>query len=401
MMRLALRTAAAFLAILGLFAPTVAADSRIGGSRTLPEQVELASDSGSRNLYVVARWGDSFTFNLSTDGGLTWSETWASSWATTDVDLAVMGGHVYVACLSVLQSEVILYRFSRTTGLAEAWSRSVPVTDWAGGNNGKEVALTSDLTGADETLYLGLVEDWGRLRAFYLYVTDPDTVLELPTDILDVTDAEAGLDMDFNDGGVGVYFSYLSTDSTVHVARWVSLLWEDSAPFPSYSGNDLRTRVSAHDNRVVVGFDHTFAEGTGLYTLVRNRWGASSWGIGEEKRPPAGGDPYFGFDVSADGNRGWAAAYGRESTGYDPMLMATKAGYGVGPWVLPTVANQVELRSGTQPAMDFVTGRCAEGYGLVYVADDLAPYFTIHHDASISCDGFASGDLAGWSAHVP
>lgn len=385
---------AAIVAALGT--ASAEADVRIGAPRTDPQQVELATDPATGTMYAAVRWTTSFTLNLSTDKGATWTETYASSGATDDVDIAVFNGHVYVGVIGgTLGREAVLFRYDATTGAWDNWVEFVPSTGFDTGEVIADVALSSNAGGSGTMLAFAFIEEDGRLRVHTLDESDPDTLAELPPAIASVQDAEAGLDIDFDDTTDVLYLSYLSETDVLHVAAWSGLLWTDTAPFPGYSGSQDLTRISADAGRQGVVFDHPFTEGDGAYLLTRDFAVSSSWGIGRELRPTPNG-PYTAFDVSVEGGRGWALAHAEDSAAYDAILMAVKSGYGSGSWPFGTVVNFEDHQIGTTFDLEYLAGGCVDGYGLAYVSDGLELYFTYLYDASIFCDGFESGGLTAW-----
>jgi hypothetical protein len=391
--------AALVLAALLAWSSTVPAkaDVRIGAPRTDPQQVELTSDPATGTIYAVARWPTSFTLNCSTDKGATWTETYVSTGATGDVDVAFFNGSVYVAAIGGSNDrEAVLFRFD-ASGIADGWVRFVASTDFVGGEAIEDVAVASNAQGDASILAFAFIEEDGRLRVHLVDSAAPDTLTELSPTIASVQDAAAGLDIDFDATNDVLYLSYLSDSEVVHVAAWSGLLWTDTAPFPGYSGTDDRTRISADNGRQAVVFAHPFVEGDGAYLLTRDFAVSSSWGIGRELRPTPTG-PYTSFDVSVEGDRGWALAYAEDSAVYDAILMAVKSGYGSGVWPFSTVVNFEDHQVGTTFALEFLDDACSGSYGLAYVTDGLDLYFTALYGGGLFCDGFESGDSGRWSA---
>jgi hypothetical protein len=373
------------------------ADVRIGAPRTDPQQVELTSDPTTGTIYAVVRWPTSFTLNRSTDKGATWTETHVSSGATSDVDVTFFNGSVYVAAIGGSnEREAVLFRFD-ASGIADGWVRFVQSSDFIGGETIEDVAVSSNAQGDDSILAFAFIEEDGRLRVHLVDSASPDTLTELSPAIASVQDGATGLDIDFDAATNVLYLSYLSDSDVVHVAAWSGLLWTDTAPFPGYSGADDRTRISADAGRQAVVFAHPFVEGNGAYLLTRDFAVSSSWGIGRELRPTPTG-PYTSFDVSVEGDRGWALAYAEDSAVYDAILMAVKSGYGSGVWPFSTVVNFQDHQIGTTFALEFLEDPCSGGYGLAYVTDGLELYFTFLYGSGMFCDGFESGDLGAWSA---
>lgn len=363
------------------------------------QQIETTAARDGRSLYVAARWFGEFGLFASQDAGRTWSEWWRATGNVADVDVAVSAGKVYLAWADGTNGGVV--RFDRLTGDPLPWFESLSPSSGASAID--EVALTSDLADGDDYLYLGVLETAGRLRVWYLedLVDDgSEGLTELPQAIASITDAAGGLDMDWNEASPAVWLSWVDAASTVRVASWFSLLWQTVAvdattpAVPTY-----RTRVSARAGSIVVAW-----EAAGEIAVRVRPNSSSGWGLGRSLIPPAGRS-IEGFDVTADGGRGFQMVHREDGSGYDGVLMSRRSDYGAGAWSASELVNRSDSGAVAAPAIVQLSGSCPGSTGALYLDDFGLVRFALGHvdgplgdplRSAVFCDGFESGDSLEW-----
>lgn len=364
------------------------------------EQIETAADRDGRSLYVAARWFGEFGLFASQDGGRTWHEWWRATGNVADIDVAVSAGKVYLAWTDGVNGGAV--RFDRTTGDPLAWFANLSPS--SGATEIDEVALTSDLTDADDYLYLGAVESGGRLRVWYLedQVDDgSETLSELPQAIASVTNAAGGLDVDWSDASPAVWLSWIDTNGGVQATNWFSLLWQTTpvdATTPATPSS--RTRISARAGSVVVGW-----EAAGQIAVRVRPTPSSGWTTGRSVVPPVGFS-FEGFDVTADGGRGFQMVHREDGSGYDGVLMSRRSDYDAGPWSANQLVNRTDAGGLAAPVIVQLAGACPGSTGALYVDDFGLIRFALGHidgafgdplRPAVFCDGFESGDVLEWS----
>ncbi|GMU83969.1 MAG: hypothetical protein AMXMBFR47_38390 [Planctomycetota bacterium] len=355
------------------------ADVRVGGTRAEAQTMNLDFDAQTGNLFTIVRWGtttgtSAWTMNTSSNGGLTWSETYAfpSSAGLIDVDLAVVDDYVYVAYVAGnATSEARLRRCLVSTGAVDLGFGFQVVFD-AGANAIEEVALVSNADDFDNRIYYAAIQSNDTLRYAWDVATDGTTFTdESPA----TSNPEFGLDATWGNHRTNcselVYFSYSGSDGHAHVMGKADPTWTDWI-IENGAGAFRTTAISAYEDAIICAFEYPYPDGTGIRYRISYDCGAS-WAPGTIAVPDgATVAGYFEPDVDARDGDGTAITYQAEAGALDPMYYRTRASYAPGVWSDPTVYSDHDVFTGSDTALAHVPPLAGEvfSHGALYISLD-------------------------------
>jgi hypothetical protein len=373
-------------------------DVRIGGTRADAQTMNLDFDAQNGNLFTVVRWGTTtgtsvWTMNISTDDGLTWSETYAftSSVGLIDADCAVVDDYVYVAyVVGNATNEARIRRCLVSTGAIDGGYSFHTIFD-AGANAVEEVALASNADDYDNRIYYAIIQNNDVLRWAWDEATDGTTFSE---DSPGSSNPEFGLDMTWDNNldtcSDFLYVSYAGNDGHIHVLGHIDFVWTDWI-VESGAGSFRTTAISAYQNTIICAFEYPFTDGTGIRYRISYNCG-DSWSPGTLAVPD--GSAVFGYfepDVDARDGDGTAIIYQAEAGAYDPMYYRTRAGFAPGAWSDPTLFSDHDVYTGSDTALGHVPPLAAElfSHGAMYLSldpDNRTLYFDRPGASGAPCD---------------
>lgn len=369
-------------------------DARLG-TRLDATMVALDYDAASGHLFAVVHFEESqarWAVYISTNGGASWEETY--SWGTSGwADGVVAGDWFWVAYqFAGNLTDGRMRRFNLVDGSVD------PIYDFQTIINLTididEIVLFSDADEIDNRIYYAFIASDNTMRVFWDLPGSGTTFVEssVPSPIVN---ADSGLDWHWNEGSSLTRYtwaSYVGTDAAIHVWRWDPAGWTEMDTVSGYSGNNLRTKISAYADTVIFAYeDYVGSEWTIPYRISYN--GGDTWAPGTLGPGP---EDCLDFDVTARGGVGTAGIYGREVGEPDEVNFKSRAGYGPGSWTIPEVINQHDIITGT---IDMEINWLGSGYGTLYIANGGMVYFD--RSDMIFGDGFELGSTAAWSATVP
>lgn len=372
----------------------VAADDvRIGAPRTGAEQVELDFDLQSEKYIAAVRWSGAFN-GISMNGsdtGASWSETASAQGPISDIDITSVGSYVYLIQLLTSGQAALVWRcFDTTLAFDAGYVETIGATPST--SQILDVALASNQDTDDSEVYLAFIQSDGVLRFYWDHASDGTTFAELSPPVIN---AASGLDMDYS-AAEDFYLSYIGTDGHIHV--WKAYPWVEVFNFPSYSGRDMKTAVSASGDNVIVAVDALLGYGYGIIAWSSNDAGAN-WEIHYLDAPLFAGDGYYGgADVTARGDQGFAVAY-HQHLGTVPVYLRRNNEYLPLSWLPRVVVNNIDARI-DRPTN--ITWLPPHHYGIAYLSSGLTPdpFFDLF-EAPFFSDGFESGNTSAWSLVVP
>ncbi len=371
---------------------------RIGGTRTDAQTVSLDYDEQNGSLFAVVRWGSTsgtsaWTVNRSTDGGLTWTETYSfnSAVGLIDTDCAVVDAYLYIAyVVGNATAEGRLRRSFVSTGGSDG-TFGFQVIFNAGGNTIEDVALASNAPDFDNRIYYGVVQSNDVLRWAWDVATDGATFTE---DSPAVSNPEGSLDMTWNNNwdtsGDFLYVSYAGSDGHIHVRGHSDLSWSDWI-VENGAGSFRNTAISAYDDNVICAFEYPYTDGIGIRYRISYNAG-TTWSPGSIAIPD--GVTVFGYfqpDIDARDGDGTAILYQAEAGALDPMHYRTREGFAPGGWSDPTIFNDHDVFTGSDTALAHVPPLSGElfSHGAIYMSlepDNRTPYFDRPSAIGAPCD---------------
>jgi hypothetical protein len=386
-------------------------DVRIG-TRTYIYQKVLDFDATTGNLFAVLKYHEDpryyFSVNISTDDGQTWQEsyTWFSSEWIVDVDVAVMGNHLYVAYVDeVFPTRGKLRRFYTSNGASDTGYGHLTVFDK--GTNIWEIAFTSNVDSYDNRIYYFAISAYNL--CFYWGMDDGTTWTEQATGI---NYAFYGLDACWNEHKDD-YYQYVSFVGLIIgeakqdqfplvVARWNGGTW-DAHQFEDEPPADTNTAIAAYDDRVMVVFESEYPHDSGVKYWVSYNAG-DNWYYGSIAVPASPGNYFAGPDLAGRKGGGFAVVYAEEAGAFDPCWYRHRD-YGTGPgtasWCTPEQFNEHDVLSLEDLASEWVPPLPGYTYacGAIYAANDSYAYFDrsdggpvdicecdLNHDGSCNMD---------------
>jgi hypothetical protein len=342
-----------------------AADVRVG-ARDSVTKVMIDRDAYNGNLVAVLNIrkpsGLSWTVNLSTDGGATWSEKYAygAIYTVNDMSLSILRGYAYVGFTrGSLQDQVLLYRFSTTTGSMTAWPSGdffLTTATTVAPESFKQVSLTSNdaFSAFRNRLYVATISSAHTLRFFY-YPVDSSSASGITTG---VTSAAQGLSISYTQPLPFMWVSYVDTLGHVCIDSINSSTNYGRAYYYASAYGCGQTSISTHRDTIFCAFDCITSFTQTLYVV---RYGAgSNWRYG------AFADTSLGSEAPAAtlaGDAGIAVAYRY----YNPTrtIRVARRDYAFGnTWSSGVTVSDYEPYP-SQPAIVHMGGK---KYGVLYMS---------------------------------
>ncbi len=376
-------------------------DVRIGDDTNARSAIfDFDPDTG--NFYAVVEWDDSWTFNISTDGGATWDRryTHPCSQGYLGLDMAVSGAWVYVGyvcSISNLASEAKMRRFALDTGNLDGGytSGGHEVVDTSPATIG-DIAVETNIDSEDDRVFYSLIQSDGMTRAFWDVPTDGTNFVEVT---VNVSNAEDGLDMHWNPGydTYSLFLSLVDQSGDIQVWRYDGA-WSLATSF-AYTGTQPQSSISAFGDQVVVAYLEPAGNGQGVQ-YRQSTDGGITWGPGTFiAEPIVGQGDFLDVEITARGGAGLAVVYNLEAGAEDWSLFQSKTDYGPGSWKPAGSFNDFDSFTGLPIALNWTP---TDLYGVIYVGGtDAIPYFDLVESVSIFFDGFESGDTSAWSVTAP
>jgi len=204
------------------------------------------------------------SINFSTDGGLTWAETfsWAAYFMIDDMDAVVIGDYCFMGFIrGSNQYDLWVFRFNVSDGMlsffpsAEYWE-DVAATVYP--VEFDEVALCSnedDAAAAEDHIYVAAITSEGDLKCYWSDV-DADIWTEIPTG---VSDADRGLDICFNEGTTGnrLMASYVNTADNLNIDGYASGTgWSNTLETTVYWMDSKGTAITAYRDTISCVYEY-------------------------------------------------------------------------------------------------------------------------------------------------
>lgn len=374
-------------------------DVRVGDTRTEAQAMNIDFDAQTGYVFAIVRWGSTtgtsaWTMNISTDGGITWSESYAyaSSVGLIDVDCAVVDDYVYVAYVAGnAADEARMRRCLVSTGGIDG-SYGFHVVFDAGANTVEEVALAANANDFDNRIYYAIIQSNDVLRYAHDVASDGTTFNESsPVG----ANPEFGLDMTWDNGHDTctefLYVSYAGNDGHIHVLGRSESAWT-AWTVETGSGSFRTTAVSAYNGTIICAFEYPYTYGTGIRYRISYDCGAS-WSPGSLAVPD--GATIFGYfkpDVDARSGHGTAIIYQAEAGELDPMYCRTRAGFAPGAWSDAALFSDHDVYTGSDTALGYLPPLAGEAfsYGALYLS--LDPDFRTPYFDRPAASGAACGD---------
>ncbi|MBE0432732.1 T9SS type A sorting domain-containing protein [candidate division WOR-3 bacterium] len=325
-------------------------------------------DMTTHNLFAMIGFtgdgmGSKYTANFSSNGGLTWSETYTLGGFTfvmNDLDACCVSNHFYVAYTggpaAAPNTMAWLKRFHIATGQPDTMPNGSSTYNILTTSEIMDVDISSnhEQTGLNNRLYFYCIENAGTIRNFW---NAPTTVTwtEITTGI---NNAQQGLDTDWNLNytSYSSIMSFITDADSVEIygrsgTSWVNLwtYYIINTPWP-----DWTTAIGGHNDTIFCAFSY---DGTYMQVRYLVNYGGATW--------------YYGFlapdtmvsnwcaDVTLRGSGGIHGAY-RGPSIYEAYYR--NRGYSGG-WSTPVQYNDHNASGEVRPQIEFVGNG---NYGILY-----------------------------------
>jgi len=369
-------------------------DVRIGDTRTGASDLHLDSHGGEKTIFAAVAWSDGWTMNVSTDGGVTWVETYFYS-ITSKISMTVAGDYAWVAYSpSGATDEIRMRRFDADTGNPDNVYFWELVAD-IGPAVVDDVALISNIPDVNTAVYVAVIDGNNNLRTYWDDLNGTSFSDFSPA----VTNAEDNLDFTYCPYGLTTsgYVAFLSFESTAGFIKvWrMSFLgtWDEVYSF-TMDGDNNYTAVSAYKDTVMITYEKDYTNGNGIVYKVSYDHG-DSWAFGDLYEPGAG-EPYaHGADVSLHSGRSANITYNREEGAMDNAFHRGRR-FQSGTWDPPLHFSNFDTMSGTQTEINYLHAGCVGSYGMLYRGSTGIPYFDLLTPRGFFCDDFESGSTSAW-----
>jgi hypothetical protein len=358
-------------------------DVRIG-TRTGISKSTLDFDAENGNLFAVLKFTEGttgyWTVNVSTNGGLSWLETYAYTdpVGVKDISAAVVGGYLYVAyVVGTSPNEARIRRQFVFSGGSDGDFSFKTVFNKDAAIN--EISLVSSADDGSTYLFYLAILSGGNL--IYYYASNANAATPTWTErATGVTNAGRGLAATWNKNwpsGYYLFASYIASDGTQPVMVWRRSGSGSNATqvLSQYTGSHDITSISAYNDMVICAFEHNYATGLGIRCQI-SYVGGDIWT--EANFQPPSGHNYQCPDVTARGGKGTALIFSEEAGNFDPVWFRFRAGYQPGSWNEAVQINQFDVLIGTKRRIQWLPPRTRGGssYGAIYQSLYGTPYFT-------------------------
>jgi hypothetical protein len=362
------------------------------------KSMALDFDEGTANHFVALAYddpdpGSQWSVNISTNDGLSWSETY--TWygeEVPEVHGRVGAGYFWVAYVTtgtITQSEARVRRFAVADGAEDAaysWTtafdRGVAIED---------LSVETNADSYDNRVYVvGLLAD--DTLVFYWANATGTTWNNIA---LAVTDAESDLDAHWNTRITGPYFVLLSYRSTINDLHVVGIGDGGADNLDLDSNATGATAVAAFEDRILTAYEHTDpVDGESIRYRISydggNTWAAGWIVSATEDRNVSR------LDLAARKGGGFACVFGQE-VGEPDQVWYTRREYGTGPgtaaWVPQHLLNEVDLLTGSRMALEYLppTGLNAWAHGAVWVGGGTQAWFDLDQGRRLGTATIANG----------
>jgi hypothetical protein len=377
-------------------APTAYQDVRIGSPRIAAQSVDLDFHRGTGHLFAAIAWGDSWTLNISTDGGATWQETYEYP-AESVISMRVGGDFVWVAySSSSVPSTLRMRRFFVEDGSSD------PTYNYQSIGNVHpatvvDVAMTSNADDGDTGIYIACVASDHTVKFYWDDLTGTTFDEYHPS----ITNADGNLDIAYNTGGSSGFFVFISyrVGNFIHVGRLHVLGgWEHFLVTLADGSNDY-TAISAYQDTVsaAVELDTTYGNAA-VQAINFNAGEPGEWTVQVIHYPVTPSTPEAaGPDISLRSPFGTIASYQLEEGTFDGVYYRHSQGHGMDLWEAQRSLNEMDSASQEQTTVEWLGASCVSSYGVVYLTDtNFVPYFDLVTPRGFFCDGFESGTTSAW-----
>jgi len=371
-------------------------DVRIGGARIGAQILDLDYDAQETTIFAVIGWADTWTMNVSHDGGATWAETFSFG-AQAEVSMAVCGNRVWVAYSTTGNNdELRMRRFYTSNGAVDAGYGYETVVNISPATV-NDVALIGNEPDVSTAVYVGIVASDNTVRTYWDDLTGTSFTSYSPA----VSNADDNIDFTYSPFGLhsSGYIAYLSYESTAgNIVVWrMSFLgtWDQVLSMP-ITGSQNYTSISAYEDNVMVAYEYAFANGNGIRYEVSYNYG-TDWYYGDIYNPAAGDPAAHGAAVSLSGGNGSFVTYNLEEGTTDRAWLRSRPGYSSFPWNNPLWYSNFDTMSATETKIEWIGSLCVGSHGMLYLANDGIPYFDISTPRGFFCDGFESGGASAWN----
>lgn len=360
-------------------------DVRIGATETNAHSFSLDYDEQSGHVFAVIQWGgpgDNATWGiyLSSDGGLTWTETysWWSSLGILDVSAAVVDDWVYIGYLATMhEPEVRTRRCHVSDGSVDAVYGYQIALD-ADTHTFRQLALAANADDYDNRIYAAAIRSDGYVCCAWDDADDGTTftALELPPNANAQTGLSASYSHDYLFGTPFLYISYSGSDASIHVLERTETAWTDVA-VTNNVGLYGDTSVSAYGSAVICAYEYAYTGGTGIQYKINYEHGSGSWRIGYPAIPD-GIDVmgYFKPRVDARNGMGTALIYQAEPGAFDPIYYRYRMHYGQGLWSDPEAFNDFDTLTGADMTLSPLSHNAGYmDHGAIYPGPNREAYF--------------------------
>ncbi|MFN8178024.1 MAG: T9SS type A sorting domain-containing protein [bacterium] len=374
-------------------------DVRIGPTHADGEVACLDFDAATGHLFAVVRWGSttgvsSWTVNMSSTHGHTWTETYSynSSVGIVDVDAAVVGGYVYIGYIvGNATSEVRTRRSTVSDGVSDSVYGFHTAIAAAASTTFSDVAVAANADDFDNRIYVVAIQSDRSLRYAWDVASDGTTFTDVSPAA--IANASAGLDATFDHNFVCtdyLFVSYAGSEGYVHVLRLAGSTWTD-VTVETNVGAYRRTSISAYGSTVICAFEMPMTHGVGIQYQISYDCGVG-WSVGFIAIPD--GVTYVGFyspSVDARSGLGTSIVYQAEMGEPDLAYYQVRAGYAPGTWRTPVPFNDFDVSSGTPTALSTLSFRPANfDQGAIYM--NGAVYFDRPGEGVVDAPVVAQGE---------
>jgi len=351
--------------------PTWGTDIKINNRKNIDDTC-LDYDYTTGYLFSVLKWNTNWCVNLSTDGGQNWQETahWYTNYVINDITAAVLKGYFFVAYTGgANQDNATIRRFLVSDGSADdgygsvtIYNHQIPI---------REIVIATNEDQYSDGIYCMSILSDNTLRYHYAHKNTDWKTWE--DNGVVVNTASRGLDVCYNKyPGYFMFLSYIATNNELRMARKNPSGWEiyGFTNLETLSHSNKVTVISAWENNVIIGFEHTFATGPGIRCLLTDNGSDGTWWIYNVAKPVSN-EEFYQPAVAARNGGGYGIAFIEEAGSFDKCWFAHKEYDINSPWDPPETFNEVDAKSQYPLSMEWVPPKPGfnYAYGVIWIED--------------------------------
>ncbi len=363
-------------------------DVAIGEGRTGFEDASIGFDTPSGNIFALIQWADGWSMNISTDRGVSFSETYF--WPGDSLaDMDVVGDHAWVGYApNGIAGSVRMRRFHVADGTVDG------AYGWVEVNNVSpdfihDLVVESNAPDNNDRIYLVHTDSGTGTVDLWWDDLNGTSFALLPTGI---SYAWYGLDFAWNPFAANpnegnFWISFIDSTPNVNIYTNTAATFNRES-FQSFTGTRRDTGISAYADNVYSVYEKDNGTGQNGVAYLRTSNAGGSWFVGNAFVPSAGGATSTHPNVSLRSGAVPAVVFTSDVATVDKTWHTQRSALASGPWEAPSQFSNYDAAPGSPIEIEWLDVLCVQSHGMVYGDDEGVPYFDLTIPRCLFSDGF-------------